>query len=136
MRTLPLLAALVWGAASSISGQAPTPTGAYSPIRTWLRNLTVMEEKFYAAHGTYSTDQLALGMPMPKTHADAVKQGFFLTIVQAGGRGWWAQGELVGPDAKGCAIYVGELKYLGTTPTTPGGTPVGGAEGRITCDAP
>ncbi|HEV2290334.1 MAG TPA: hypothetical protein VGR60_00680, partial [Gemmatimonadales bacterium] len=120
-----------------ISGLAPTPTGAYSPIRTWLRNLTVMEEKFYAAHGTYSTDQLALGMPMSKTHADAVKQGSFLTIVQAGGRGWWAQGQLVGPDAKGCAIYVGEMKYFGVAPTTPGGTPVGGNdEGRVACDAP
>ncbi|MGB7211988.1 MAG: hypothetical protein WBC97_05115, partial [Gemmatimonadales bacterium] len=100
-----------------------------------LRNIVVLEERYYADHGTYTTDQAALGAPMPKTHAEAVVQGYGVAIVQAGGRGWWGQAKLSDDTSTGCVTFVGEMKYFGVTPTTPAGTPAAqDGEGTVKCD--
>lgn len=124
-------------AAAPLSAQTSAPTGRYPAMREALKDLVTLEERYYAAHGTYTTDQAALGVTMPRTHADAVKQGFHLAIVQAGGRGWWAQAQLADPTPAGCVVYVGELKYFGVMPTTPGGTTAEkDHEGASSCDRP
>lgn len=139
MRSTIGVLALALVVAPRLNAQAPAAPGwavQQTAMRTALRDLIVLEERYYAMHGSYSTDQAVLGAPMPKTHAEAVSQGYGVAIVQAGGRGWWAQAKLSGPDAKGCVVYVGDPKYFGVAPVTPGGAPAGGDhEGRIKCDA-
>ncbi|MGH7533906.1 MAG: hypothetical protein ACREL4_11505 [Gemmatimonadales bacterium] len=132
------LLALAVAAAPQLGAQAPTPAVAanhYTGMQKALRNLVVLEENYYAGHGTYTTDQAALGAPMPKTHPEAVQQGYGVAIVQAGGRGWWAQAQLSDGKPTGCVTYVGELKYFAVAPTTPAGTPAAtDGEGMVKCD--
>ncbi|MGH7590282.1 MAG: hypothetical protein ACREOE_01435 [Gemmatimonadales bacterium] len=132
------LLVLAIGVAPQLGAQAPAPAVAvdhYTAMQKALRDLVVLEERYYADHGTYTTDQAALGAPTPKTHAEAVKQGYGLAIVQAGGRGWWAQAQLSDGKPTGCVTYVGELKYFGVAPTTPAGTPAAtDGEGTVKCD--
>ena len=137
MRYMTGFFALAVIAAAPLSAPAPALAGRYTSMRAALKNLIVLEERYYAGHGTYTTDQAALGVTIPRTHAESVQPGYSIEIVQAGGRGWWAQAQLADPTPSGCVVFVGELKYSGVTPTTPGGTPVGSDhEGRIACDAP
>lgn len=124
-------------AAAPLSAQTPALTGRHSAMQAALKDLVTLEERYYAAHGTYTTDQAALGVTMPRTHAEAVQQGYGIAIVQAGGRGWWAQAQLPGPTPTGCVIFVGDLKYFGVTPTTPGGAAADkDHEGASRCDLP
>lgn len=138
MRSTIGVLALALAVAPQLNAQAtaaPSWAVHQTAMRTALRDLIVMEERYYSTHGTYTTDQAALGAPMPKTHAEAVSQGYSLAIVQAGGRGWWAQGQVSGGTAGGCVTYVGEMKYFGVAPTTPAGTSAAAdGEGMIKCD--
>ena len=122
-------------AAGSLAGQSAPEKDGYGDLRTALRNLVTAEERFYADHGTYTSDVSALGMPMPRSHAEAMSRTYYVAIVQAGGRGWWAQGDQRGEARGGCVVYVGEMKYFGVAPATSKGTAAkADDEGRAVCD--
>jgi hypothetical protein len=136
MRKIVTLAviALLGAARLAAQGAAPAADG-YRDVRAAFKDLIQAEERYYSEHGTYTTDVAALGMPMPHSHADAMARTFGVTIVQAGGRGWWAQGDLRGERRGGCVVYVGEMKYFAIPPATSKGTAAGAdQEARAVCD--
>jgi hypothetical protein len=131
-----VLGLLLAVAAPALQGQAPaqSPKSDYTNARTWLRNLLVAEERYYGDHGTYTTDLNAVGIPMPKSRAGAMQRAWWVVVVEAGGRGWWGQGWTDPDSGKGCVVFVGDPKYFGSVPATPGGTPAGSEGGRVVCD--
>lgn len=104
-------------------------------LKTRLRNLVTAQEKYWADHGTYTTDVAALGVfrrPKPGEPRDSI----WVQVIQAGGRSWTGRAVHVGDRVKSCVIYVGLLKDFPSPPTTDGSAKPAEKEGDPVCDAP
>ena len=137
MRKIVSVVVLVLVGALRLAAQGTVPAAAdgYRDVRVAFKDLIQAEEKYYSDHGTYTSDMSALGMPMPRSHAEAMSRTYYIAIVQAGGRGWWAQGDVRAEGRRGCVVYVGEMKYFGMAPATSKGTPAKAEdEGHAICD--
>lgn len=123
-------------AAGSLAGQSAPEKDGYGDLRTALRNLVTAEERFYADHGTYTSDLAALGMPMPRSGAEAQNWRMGVVVVQAGGRSWWGQAWIYKAAQRGCVVSIGDTKYFTTIPATTGGTAIkpDADDGHIVCD--
>ncbi|MCX5765663.1 MAG: hypothetical protein NTZ43_00360 [Gemmatimonadetes bacterium] len=109
---------------------ATTAPHAIADMKLALRNLVVVQEKYWADHGSYTTDGKALGLyPHPKGT-------LYPQVIQAGSRGWSGM-VTFHPALKGksCTIWVGASGVVGDKPKTMGGLDAG-REGEPICDAP
>jgi Tfp pilus assembly protein PilE len=97
-----------------------------------LRNLVVAEEKYWADHGTYTTDASALGFyPAPK----GTRPPFLPQVIFAGSRGW--SGIVVHRALrKSCVIYAGSPDELPFIPRTERDRLPASGEGVPTCERP
>jgi Tfp pilus assembly protein PilE len=97
-----------------------------------LRNLITLEEKYFADHGTYTTDLSALGLyPAPK----GTRPPFMVQVIAAGGRGWSGITDLRRLN-KSCVIYVGSVDELPAIPRTIRDRLLPTGEGEPTCEKP
>jgi hypothetical protein len=137
MRTATLAAASFLGLALLMTAQAPVSVGrtvSASPdalLKTRLRSLVIAQEKFWADHGTYTTDVSQLGMFGPKLPpADSV----WVQVLFAGGRSWNGRALYFGKLRKSCVIYVGALSDLPSPPVSEVDSVRANAEGSPACD--
>jgi hypothetical protein len=137
MRTATLAVASVVGLALLVIGRAPAAAGhsvAGTPdavLRTQLRNLVTAQEKFWAAHGTYTTDVSQLGMFGPKA---ALADSVWVEVLFAGGRSWSSRALYRGTLHKSCVLYIGVLSDFPSPPVSDGDSLKATAEGSPTCD--
>ena len=134
-----LLAAIALGALSisSLSGPPRSPRSGGDPtpeMKRQLRGLVIAQEGYWANHGTYTTDVLALGVfsahrKAPATAADSV----WLQVIQAGGRSWWGRA-VYGRNAKSCVIFIGTTADFTAPPATDGAQLKAIAEAVPVCD--
>jgi hypothetical protein len=107
-------------------GSDPNPV-----LRQQLRNLVTAQEKYWADHGTYTTDVAALGFFRPRVTApDTV----WIQVVQAGGRSWWGRAVHLAQRGKSCIIYVGTMEDFTAPPTTDAAKVRAQREGDPICD--
>lgn len=101
-------------------------------MKSALRNLVVAEEKYWADHGTYTTDASALGLyPAPK----GTRPAFSPQVIFAGSRGW--SGIVVHRRmSKSCVIYVGSPDELPFIPRTERDRLVASNQGEPVCERP
>jgi hypothetical protein len=113
-------------AVAGAQGKAKPPTRIQqdSILRHWLSVVDANQQKYYMQHGTYTTDQPALGMNRKPFDIE-------LSVVFAGGRSWWALASL---GAARCAVWAGTRADFASPPTT-GKTPAV-KERQVVCDAP
>ena len=115
--------------------------GAFSPgalqsqthmatLKNALRNLVVAQEKYFASHGTYTTDVSALGLFAEGYPHDSV----WVQVVNAGGRSWNGRAVHLGARGKSCVIYVGYKTDLPSAPVTDADSIQAKNEGEPTCD--
>jgi hypothetical protein len=132
-------------ACASLHAQTPVPmrtaprdVGAIvkkSPVieemRTALRDLITYEEKYWAVHGSYTTDGSALGI-YPASKGQPLVQ-----VIFAGSRGWTGMATDQSLKGKSCVVYVGNEQELpGGLPKTMAAGIVATGEGVPTCDQP
>jgi hypothetical protein len=132
-----LFAAATAGAQARPAMAAPTPSAGVSqgdPMREMaqaLRDLITQQEKYWAGHGSYTTDGVALGTyPMPK------KQLVMVQVIFAGSRGWTGMATYRGLKGKSCVVYVGVEAELPKIPATWAEHLPAQVEGQPRCDAP
>ncbi len=137
MRTATLAAASCLGLALLMIAPAPASVGrtvSGSPdaqLRTQLRNLVMAQEKFWATHGTYTTDVSQLSMFPPKpAPADSV----WVQVLFAGGRSWNGRALYYGRLHQSCVVYIGALSDLPSPPVSEGDSVRATAEGLPACD--
>jgi hypothetical protein len=137
MRTASLAGASFLGLALLLIASAPASVGrtvAGSPdalLTARLRNLVMAQEKFWADHGTYTTDVSQLGMFGPKVPpADSV----WVQVLFAGGRSWSGRALHFGKLRKSCVVYVGALSDLPSPPVSEVDSVRAKAEGSPACD--
>ena len=101
-------------------------------MKTALRNLVTAEEKYWADHGTYTTDLASLGLyPAPK----GTRPPFLAQVIFAGGRGW--SGIAVHRRLnKSCVIFVGNVDELPFVPRTERDRVLASDEGAPACERP
>jgi hypothetical protein len=100
-------------------------------LKTQLRNLVTAEEKFWAEHGTYTTDVSQLGMFRAKsTSTDSI----WAQVLYAGGRSWSGRALYRGRIARSCAIYVGTPSDFPSQPVTEADSVRATEEGAPVCD--
>jgi hypothetical protein len=101
-------------------------------MKSGLRNLVTAEEKYWADHGTYTTDLAALGLyPAPK----GTRPSFLPQVIFAGGRGW--SGIAVNRRLnKSCVIFVGIVDELPAIPRTERDRVIASNEGEPACERP
>lgn len=110
---------------------AVVETQQLADMASALRNLLVAEEKYWAEHGTYTTELAALGLyPQPKP-----RPPFLAQVIAAGGRGW--SGIAVNRRLnKSCVIYVGTVDELAVIPRTVKDRILPSSEGAPACEKP
>lgn len=124
-------------AAVAIPGSGPTNPAvvtAVEQMREQLRSLVVAQERYWAEHGTYTTDLAALGhFPRSRT---AAKDSAFAQVIFAGGRGWTGMSSHPVARGKSCVIFVGDVDELPTVPLTRSERRPAANEGEVSCDTP
>jgi len=137
MRTTTLAVASFLGLALLMTVPAPasvsrTLTGSPDALlNTRLRNLVIAQERFWADHGTYTTDVSQLGMFGPKLPpADSV----WVQVLFAGGRSWSGRALYFGKLRKSCVVYVGALSDLPSPPVSEVDSVRANTEGLPACD--
>jgi len=120
--------------AASAAAATAHPTAASTTVvarmSATLRRLVIVEEGYWAAHGTYTTDVAALGMM--RRSRDSV-----LVVVRfAGGGGWSARATHPAVKGKSCVVYVGDPADLPALPTTAADATRPAQEGEPVCDEP
>jgi hypothetical protein len=137
MRTATLAVASFLGLALLMIARAPASVGrtvAGSPdalLKTQLRSLVTAQEKFWADHGTYTTDVSQLSMFPPKpAPADSV----WIQVLFAGGRSWSGRALYRAIRRKSCVGYIGALADFPSAPVSEGDSVRATAEGSPACD--
>ena len=132
-----LLAGLAFVAiASTVRAQAPvmsdsTKRAAITETKSALRNLITAQEKYWADHGSYTTDGKGLGI-YPNDRAKPLVQ-----VILAGGRGWTAMATHPLLKGKSCVVYVGIVREIGWgLPETSADHVKAAQEGMPVCDVP
>jgi hypothetical protein len=100
-------------------------------LKQQLRNLVTAQEKYWADHGTYTTDVAALGFFRARV---AVPDSVWVQVVQAGGRSWWGRAVHRAERGKSCIIYVGLIEDFTAPPTTDAAKVRAEKEGDPICD--
>ena len=137
MRTRNIAVTTVLGLALLAIARPPASAGGAmtgSPdaqLKAQLRNLVTAEEKFWAEHGTYTTDVSQLGMFRAKsTSTDST----WAQVLYAGGRSWSGRALYRGKLGRSCAIYVGALSDFPSPPVTEADSLRATEEGAPVCD--
>lgn len=105
---------------------------AIAEMKSALRNMVTAQEKYWADHGSYTTDLSALGLyPAPAgTRPAALPQ-----VIFAGGRGW--SGIAVNRRLnRSCVIFVGNADELPLIPRTTRSRVIAANEGEPACERP
>ena len=119
-------AALAQSSQSRVVAQSPQQAAAETQAA--LRALVVAEERYFAAHVTYTTDLVALA-PQPKP------AGVYLIVTHAGGRAWRASAQHASLPGKSCVIYVGQASDFPMPRTkAKGRRPTKAQQGEPVCD--
>ncbi len=129
-----LLAVIVLPSAALFSARVqPGAMGIdYNPVlKQQLRNLVTAQEKYWADHGTYTTDVSALGFYRP--HA-AATDSIWVQVVQAGGRSWWGRAAHHAQRGRSCVVYIGLMEDFTAPPTTDTAKVRAQNEGDPICD--
>ena len=126
-------------APTALTASARTSTVAASPgvpasaalaqLQAQLRNLVAAQERYYADHGTYTTDAVALGVYKRRQRDSVVAQ-----VIFAGGRGWTGTASHLGLRGKSCVVYIGRAAELPKMPETLADRRVPDREGAPVCD--
>lgn len=137
MRTPTLAAAGFLGLALLTVARAPASgsrTVTISPdaqLRSKLHGLVTAQEKFWADHGTYTTDVSLLSMFRPKpSPSDSV----WVQVLFAGGRSWSGRALYRGGLDKSCVVYIDALNDFPSSPVTEGDSVRATEEGSPVCD--
>jgi hypothetical protein len=96
-----------------------------------LRNLVVSQENYFANHGTYTTDVVALGALEPRAHRS---DSLWVQVIFAGGRSWSGRVVHSAERGKSCAIYVGYSSDFPAPPVTERDSLPARNEGEPICD--
>jgi hypothetical protein len=137
MRTATLAVVSFLGVALATSVRAPASVGrtvAGSPdvlLKTQLRILVTAQEKFWADHGTYTTDVSQLGMFGTKA---ALPDSVWIEVLFAGGRSWSGRALYRGIRHKSCVVYIGALSDFPSPPVSEADSVRANAEGSPVCD--
>ena len=123
----PLALLLVVAAPVAAQAQAPARDAA---LKQALRNLVIAEEKYFADHGTYTTDVAALGLFDRGMPRDSI----WVQVVNAGGRSWNGRALHLAARDKSCVIYVGFKSDLPSQPVTEADSVQAKNEGEPACD--
>lgn len=115
-------------APSGRHGIDPTPE-----LKRQLRALVVAQEKYWADHGTYTTDAAALGVFKPHRTLTTAADSVWVQVIQAGGRSWWGRAVPRG-QIKSCIIYIGIFADFTAPPTTDAAHVTAHEEGDPVCD--
>jgi hypothetical protein len=118
--------------ATSVATGAPasvTPAAALEQMRASLRELAAAQEAYFADHGTYTTDLVAL-----KLFPRKVRTGAMAQVIFAGGRGWSAMATHPELRHRSCVVYVGNRSELPSIPTTLADLMPAVVEGDPACD--
>ena len=106
-------------------------TDVIADMKAGLRNLITLQEAYWANHGSYTTDGVALGI-----YPGAKDQQSSVQVIFAGSLGWTGIARSRALPGKSCVLYVGNESDLPKLPTTrAAGTPAT-QEGLPACDAP
>jgi Tfp pilus assembly protein PilE len=136
MKKLMLTALAAVTIASAARAQAPAASDAekrtaIADTKTALRNLVTAQEKYWADHGSYTTDGKSLGV-YPNDRAKP-----FVQVIMAGSRGWTAVATHPMLKGKTCVLYVGNAQEIGWgLPETRADSTKASQEGAPVCDAP
>lgn len=122
-----ILISMLAAVPQALCGQA-TPRDA--ALKKALRNLVVMQEQYFANHGTYTTDVSALGVFKSGMPRDSI----WVQVVNAGGRSWNGRAVHTGAREKSCVIYVGYKTDLPSAPVTEADSMPAKNEGEPICD--
>lgn len=98
-------------------------------LRSQLRHLVQGEERYFRAHGTYTTDLAALHLLDSRPEARS-----WLQVIYAGGRSWSGRAIRSGPPPRSCVIFVGDLKDSPQAPLTEANHLAPVVEGDPRCD--
>ena len=111
--------------AASLHAQQPAdPTAS---LKSKLRNLVTAQERYFASHGTYTTDVAALGM-------FGARDSIWTQVIHAGGRSWSGRAIHQTARSKSCVIYVGYVSDLPSPPITDADSVRATKEGEPVCD--
>lgn len=83
------------------SAASATPAASSADLREAIGRLTVAEERYYADHGTYTTDIAALRLWKPSA--------VWFRVFHAGGGSWIGEARTLNEPARSCVAFVGEL---------------------------
>lgn len=115
---------------STVAASPGAPaSAAVAQLQAQLRNLVAAQERYYADHGTYTTDAVALGVYKPGQRDSVVAQ-----VIFAGGRGWTGTASHLGLRGKSCVIFIGRAAELPKMPETLADGRVPDREGAAVCD--
>lgn len=105
---------------------------AIAELKSALRNMVVAQERYWAEHGTYTTDLSALGLyPAPA----GARPAALPQVIFAGGRGW--SGIAVHRSLnRSCVIFVGSPDELPFIPRTTRSRVLAANQGEPACERP
>ena len=109
-----------------------TLAGPEPALRSKLRSLVIAQEKFWADHGTYTTDVSQLGL---FSAAPGGVDSTWVQVLFAGGRSWSGRATYRGKVAKSCVIYVGKASDFPAPPVTERDSVRAREEGSPACDS-
>ena len=104
-------------------------------MKASLRNLVILQEKYWQQHGSYTTDMAALGTYSPNMPAS--KDSAWVQVIFAGSRGWTGMASMPGRGATKatCVIFIGPAEDLPKIPQTRVEKKSPDAEAVAACDA-
>lgn len=122
-----LLPAASAAALLTAAAHAQEPADPTAPMKSRLRNLVTAQERYFASHGTYTTDVAALGL-FP------AQDSIWVQVVHAGGRSWSGRAVHRARRGKSCVIYVGYISDFPSPPVTQADSVRAANEGEPVCD--
>jgi hypothetical protein len=118
-------------APSAADSLAPVSSvDAVTSMKSLLRNLVVLQERYWYNHGTYAKDIAALGLGAAKQGEPAAQ------LLVAGRYGWAALAQHPSLGGNSCVVYVGnaDQELGGEGPTTSAQKLRASVEGAPACD--
>jgi len=111
----------------STAGPAtPAPAPSPSELRAAIGRLFVAQERYFADHGSYTTDIAALGLWKPGT--------VWFRVFHAGGGSWIGEAQAHSEPARSCVAFVGELTDFPSVQATASAQLRPTEEGEPVCD--